>query len=338
MKSLISLLDRLWFAPMAPFSLAVCRIATGSWAFYFLLRTRAAFVRSAGGPPEVFHPIGVARVLDGPLSISTYDMMLSVCVFLCALFTAGLLHRVLAPIFAALFLFVLTYSNSWAMVFHTENMLVLHVCILAITPSAAVLSMDASFTSEDEKYSRFGMAKHEPEPSYRYKWPIRLMQLGATLPYVVAGVAKVNEAGWSWSHGGNLRDQITMNGLYYEVLRNGAEPITFHVYGWDAAFLAAASMTLVLELGAPLALLHRYVGYLYVAGIMSMHWSILFLMGIPFPYQLYGYAFACFFVWDRPAKFLLTKWDEVQKRIEGPPKDEAEKADSEKAGAPEQLP
>lgn len=319
MRAILAFFERLWFAPMTATSLAVARIATGSWAFYFLVDFRQVLLRSAGGPPEVFRPIGVARILDRPLPLEVYDGLFTLCVFLSTLFVAGLLHRVLAPLFAFTLLFALTYSNSWGMVFHTENMLVLHVIILAITPSASVLSLDASFTRDDEKWVRFGMARYEPGPSYRFRWPIRLLQLGATLPYVVAGVAKVNgDAGWSWSLGGNLRDQITMNGLYYEVLRGGAEPITFHVYGYDGAFLAAATLTLILELGAPLALLHRYVGYVFVAGIMGMHWSILFLMGIPFPYQLYGWAFACFFEWDRPVALVMKKYEELKARFVRP--------------------
>jgi hypothetical protein len=316
MKHLAALFERLWFEPMTPITLAVCRIITGIYAFDYLTTWRRALLRSAGGAPEVFHPIGVARILDQPIPVELYDGLFSLCVFLSSLFTAGVLHRILAPIFAVALLFVLSYSNSWAMVFHTENMVVVHVLILAIAPSAAALSIDASYTREDPKLTRFGLARHEPEADMKFRWPVRVLQLGATLPYVVAGVAKVDgAAGWTWAMGTNLRDQITMNGLYYEVLMDGAEPITFQVYGWDGAFMFAATMTLVLELGAPLALLHRWAGYVFVAGIMSMHWSILILMGIPFPYQLYGCAFACFFVWDRPVTWLTAKTQSIFDRL-----------------------
>lgn len=322
MKRIGEFFARLWFEPMTPITLAVARIITGMYTFDYLTSWRRALVRSAGGAPEVFHPVGVARILNEPLPVGLYDGLFSACVFLSALFTAGVLHRILAPVFAALLLFVLSYSNSWAMVFHTENMLVLHVLILAITPSAAALSIDASYTREDPKLTRFGLARYQSEADMKFRWPVRVLQLGATLPYVVAGVAKINgKAGWTWAVGTNLRDQITMNGLYYEVLMNGAEPITFHVYGWDWAFMFAATMTLVLEIGAPLALLHRWAGYLFVVGIMSMHWSILVLMGIPFPYQLYGCAFASFFVWDRPVEWLTKQTRRVFDRV-SPPKDE----------------
>ncbi len=315
MKRLIDAADRLWFAPMTPITLSICRWATGGFCLYRLLDLREYFVRSADGAPEVFRPVGLAQILDAPIDKATYDGMIGVTIFLCGLFMVGLGHRILAPIFALLLTFVLSYSNSWAMVYHTENMLVLHVAILAITPSASTLSLDASYTREEPKYVRFGLSPAESAPHMKFRWPVRLMQLGATLPYVVAGIAKVRgKAGWDWAYGENLRDQITMNGLYYEVLRGGAEPITFHVYGWDTAFMFAAAGTLVIELGAPLALLHRYIGYAFVFGVMAMHWSILFIMGIPFPYQLGAFAFACFFEWDKLVSYAESKLEQLRGR------------------------
>lgn len=316
MNRLQRALDRLWFTPMTPISLSLCRWATGGFCLYRLIDLRDYFVRAAAGAPEVFHPVGIASILSEPLSKSTYDSLLGFTIFLAGMFMVGLAHRILAPIFAVCLLFALSYSNSWAMVYHTENMLVLHVLILAITPSASVLSLDASYTREDPRYARFGMARAEDGAHLKFRWPVRLLQLGATLPYVVAGIAKVRgKAGWDWAYGQNLRDQVTMNGLYYEMLRGGAEPITFHVYGWDTAFMFAAMMTLVLELGAPLALLQRYLGYAYVLGIMAMHWSILFIMGIPFPYQLTGLAFVCFFEWDRVVDFAQSKVEQFRGRF-----------------------
>jgi hypothetical protein len=309
MKPLVRFFDRLWFAPMTPVTLAVCRWITGGFSLFLLLDLRTYFVRAAAGRPEVFRPIGVVSFMEKPMSSSNYDTLIGICIFLAGLFTVGIWHRVLAPIFAALFLFVLTYSNSWAMVYHTENMLILHVILLAITPSASALSMDASYTRDKPELVRFGLAPYETEAHFRFRWPVRLLQVGATLPYVVAGVAKIaGKSGISWANGENLRDQVTMNGLYYEVLMGGAEPITFQVYGWDKAFFAAASLTLVVELGAPLALLHRYLGYLFVVSIMAMHWSILWIMGIPFRYQLWGCAFACFFEWDSIIGWITSRW------------------------------
>lgn len=305
MSKLGHYLTGVFFPVLSPLRLAVARVATGGYAFYFLWGSSASLVKSAGGAREIFSPVGAAAFLTEPLHPDTYRMFVLAAQILCVPFATGFLYRVTAPIFAALFLFVMSYSNSWAMVFHTENMLVLHVVVLAIAPAAATFSLDAM----EEKASAKGWltraldllkAKADTTPHWVYGWSLVMMQLVATLPYVVAGLAKVlGKSGIAWALGHSLRDQITMNGIYYEMLMGGTEEITFHVYGYEHAFLVAATMTLVLELGAPLAILHRYIGYAYVVGIMSMHWSILILMGIPFRYQMYGFAFACFLPWER---------------------------------------
>lgn len=306
-KKPLAVVDRFWFAPAPALTLAVLRVVTGGYSLWFLTSWRRAFVNSSTG---VFHPIGVARILEQPLPGPAYDSLFGVTIFFAGLFVAGVWHRVMAPIFAALFLFVLTYSNSWAMVYHTENMLVLHVMVLAVTPSADALSFDAMYTESTPWLKRLGFSSAATsEPDARFGWPVRVMQLATTLPYLVAGLAKLRgKMGWEWGLGHNLRDQITMNGLYYEMLSGGAGEVTFHVYGWDTAFMVAAIGSLVLEVGAPIALLHRYLGYAWVLGVLGLHWSILILMGIPFRYQLWGCAFACFLPWDKLAEFCASNY------------------------------
>src|SRR5690606_24095402 len=60
--------------------------------------------------------------------------------------------------------------------------------------------------------------------------------------------------------------------------------------GWLWPPLAAGS--LAVELGAPLALLHRRVAHAWVAAAWCFHAGVLALMAIAFPYQLAVVAFA----------------------------------------------
>lgn len=305
MKQLTRALDKLWFSPAPAERLAALRILTGVYTLYYLLTHRRSLMNSASAGPDVFQPIGVTTWMTAPMSLSLFQIIVGACILFANFFIFGIWHRVFAPIFAGLLLFVLTYSNSWTMVFHTENMLVLHVIVLALAPAANAYSLDVIYSEERPGLQRFFVSKRATEAHFRFHWPIKVLQLGATLPYVVAGIAKVRgKAGWEWAEGANLRDQITMNGLYYDVFMGQAPEITYHVYGWDRAFMFAASLTLVIELCSPLALLHRWAGYVYVVNIMGMHWGIMVLMGIPFPYQLYGWAYVCFFDWDRIIAFV----------------------------------
>jgi hypothetical protein len=289
-----------WFAPVAPTRLATVRIIAGSYALWFFTNTHRHWMLSAAQPEQTFHGTGVTTYLAGPLAPEHFELLsytlrgLSVC------FLLGFLYRVTAPLFAALTLFVLTYATSWSMIYHTENMLCVHLMVLALTPSASALSVDAYLRRLPlpRVFKALLAQSYGPEPSVHTGWPIRLLSLVATLPYTVAGVAKLRESGLHWALGDNLRDQIAMNGLYYELFAGGSAPITYEIYGWETSFALLATGTLLLELGAPLALLHRYAGYLFVVAVMGMHWGILWLMGIVFPYQMYGVAYVCFIPWD----------------------------------------
>ena len=64
-------------------------------------------------------------------------------------------------------------------------------------------------------------------------------------------------------------------------------------YGWP--FPVLGGLTLVLELGAPLALFGRRVAAIWVLGIWSFHVGVIATMAIAFPYPLSGIAFASFF-------------------------------------------
>jgi hypothetical protein len=297
---LLQKLSAFWFTAFAPSRLGAVRVVTGLYALWFFQMRHRLWMISARQPADTFHGTGITAYLDGPLAPESFELCVIALRVLAVLFTLGLLYRVTAPLFAVLTLFVLTYATSWSMIYHTENMFCLHLMVLCLTPAAGALSVDALL-----RRLRLPGALHAlmaerlgPEPSVATGWPIRLLSLCATLPYTVAGVAKLREGGLAWALGDNLRDQIAMNGLYYELFSGGTAPITFEIYGWERAFAVLATGTLFLELGAPLALLHPLAGYLFVVSVVSMHWGILWLMGIEFPYQMYGVAFACFIPWD----------------------------------------
>ena len=70
-------------------------------------------------------------------------------------------------------------------------------------------------------------------------------------------------------------------------------------------FTPLAIATLVVELGAPLALLGRRAARIWSAAAWSFHVGIFALMAIVFPYPLLGVAFAPFFALER---LRLPRW------------------------------
>jgi hypothetical protein len=62
-----------------------------------------------------------------------------------------------------------------------------------------------------------------------------------------------------------------------------------------------AITSLLLELAAPLAVVHRRFAHVWCAGAWAFHLGVLILMGIAFIYPLTGVAFAPFFAVERLA-------------------------------------
>jgi hypothetical protein len=125
--------------------------------------------------------------------------------------------------------------------------------------------------------------------------------------YFVAGVAKLATHGLSWGSGGALRAQIAVDGLRKEVLGSSAGPLTYMLYDEVWLFTLLGIGTLVMELGAPLALAARRLGALWSVNVWLMHWGIFFIMGISFRYQMAGVIFLSFFRVERVADWLRTR-------------------------------
>ena len=294
--------DRWWFPAIDPTRLAVIRVLTGVFSLWYISRSGLWLKPFARKSADLFDPIGVTTLLDGPLASDVVVGLGLATVVTGVMFTIGLWWRVAGPLFAALLLFTVTYKNSWGMIFHTENTWVIHVLILGCTSSADRLAVDPWIRRRFRApvLHLLGFAPGSAEPHWRFGWSIRMLQLAVTLPYVVSALAKVRgPSGWGWMLGENLRDQVGMNGIWYAMTKGHAEAITYHIYDYVWPWTVMAVLTLVVEFGAPLAMLHRRIGYAFVATVLGLHYGIFIVMGIGFKYQVTGVAYLCFFQWER---------------------------------------
>ncbi len=122
------------------------------------------------------------------------------------------------------------------------------------------------------------------------------MMAVAVITYFLAGVAKVVTNSEGWLTGRNLVDQIGNDALYKALVApHEANEIVPWLYQHPELMLVPSLLTLVVEVGAPLALLDRRLGWLWSVGAWCMHQGIDQIMGIAFEYPLSGVAFACFF-------------------------------------------
>lgn len=273
-----------WFAPAPGRRLAAVRLLVIGFALVWLVAGAPLMLSPLGFAPERFEPVGVVGILEEPLSPPLGVAIWIASVVLGAAALSGFRYRLSAPLFAAAFLWVTSYRNSWGMIFHTENLVVLHVAIVAFLPAADAWSLDA----RREEWRRARGAVEAP----RYGWGLRLMATVTALTYVLAGVAKLRAAGAEWLEGEVLLSHVAFDNLRKIELGAVHSPLGAWLSSFPAAFVPLAWASMILELGAPASLLHRHLARAWVFGIWAFHVGVLAVMAIAFPYALVGIAFA----------------------------------------------
>jgi hypothetical protein len=278
-------LERWWHAPAPARRLAMLRILVGGYALGYLIARFTHLVSVSGMTAQQWKPVGPVALLSAPLPSAVVVAVAVVAVLLGAAFVAGLRFRIVGPAFAVALLWVTSYRNSWSMVFHTENLLVLHVLVLALSPAADALALAPAR----------GRPPPDDAPRARYGWPIRLMCAVTVTTYVIAGWSKLHNSGLAWVTSDTLRMYVAYDNLRKVELGAGHSWLgaALAQHGW--LFPPLAAMSLLVELGAPLALLHPRVGRLWCVGAWSFHVGVVVLMAIVFHYPLAGIAYASFF-------------------------------------------
>lgn len=271
--------------PAAPARrLALLRVLVGAFALGYLAFRFNGFTSVATLAAWQFAPVGAARLLSQPLpSPAVFALVLAALTGAVA-FTLGFRYRVSAPLFALLLLWVTSYRSSWGMLFHTDNLLVLHVLLLALAPAADSFSLDAR---------RHGSPAASDDG--RYGWALRAVCVVTVVTYVVAGIAKLKLGGWGWLEGEQLRGQIAYDNLRKIELGREASALGVWFVRHPAFFPPLAALTLLVELGAPLVFLHRRVALVWALAAWGFHVGVAVLMNIKFPYPLSFVPYLAFF-------------------------------------------
>lgn len=281
MNTMIDKLDRFFFASAPAQRLALLRIFTGLFTLWYLSVRVDMFCNVARSEAALFQPVGLAHFLSGPVAPAIFDSILWATLALNIAFIAGWKYRYTGPLFALFLLALLSYRYSWSMIYHDTIALTLHVLVLGFSRAADAWSFDQCRATETH---------------WRYGWPIRLIGMATLLTYFLSGLAKVySPLSWDWAMGDAMRRQVAVDALRKEVLGAATSPWFAWMYEHAWLFAAMGILTFLIELGAPLALLHARAGKVWAAGAWMMHWGIYFVMGISFRHQMSGIIFLPFF-------------------------------------------
>jgi hypothetical protein len=283
-----------WFREAPPERLATLRVLIVGFGLVWLIGGSPVLLGFGQFPAERFDPIGVVTLLAAPLPSAAVIAAWLVAVLTGVPALLGWRWRMFGPAFALALLWVTSYRNSWGMIFHAENLLIMHALVLAILPAADAWSLDAR---------RAGSPKLEPHA--RYGWGPMLMATLTAITYLLAGVAKLRNAGLEWFDGDVLLGHVTWDNLRKAELGDVHSPIGAWLAGHPWVFAPLAWLSLMLELGAPLSLLHRRIAAVWAIAMWSFHVGVLMIMAILFAYPLSGIAFAPLFAVERPVERLF---------------------------------
>jgi len=256
-----------------------------------------------------FRPVGVVTVLAEPIPALWAQALVILTILGSLMFVLGWRYRWTAPLYAMSLLWIETYSNSFGFIMHTDNLFVLYVMVLSVTPAADRYSLDA-------RAGRRG-GESALRPHGRYGWGMRLLAVLCVAGYVLAGYAKLRHSGLDFFNEVTLRNYVAFDNVRKIELGSVHSPLGAWLLPYEGIFQFLGSLSMVLEVGAPLALMHRHLAKLWCALVFGFHWGVLALMAIGFPFQLIGLAFLPFFPVER-----IGTWRRLQpllRRLSPPP-------------------
>jgi hypothetical protein len=289
-KALLRAIDRRYYVVAPAERLAALRILVGGFAVVLLLVSAPKFWALASFSAAELAPVGPLFWLEAPLAPGVVYGAFVACVLGGIAFTLGVGYGVVAPIFAALLLLLTTYRSSFGMKFHTENLLVLHVLLLAAAPAADAWRWRGGDAAR---------ATAAPAPHGRYGWALCAMSVVTVITYVLAGIAKIRNGGWEWVHGDLLRAQIAYDNVRKIELGSLHSPLGAAVVRVAWLFPILGWLTMAVELLAPVALLGRRWASGWALLAWGFHAGVLAVMMIGFPYPLTFIAYASLFRAER---------------------------------------
>jgi hypothetical protein len=257
-----------WLMEPAPAGrLNAVRILTIGYALVWIAVRTSHWRDLSHLPTSRWEPVGVMSWLGSQrTTVVTVVVVLPVVAGVAAI--GAVAWQVSGPAFALGFLWLTSFGASWGQILHTEHLLVLHLLVLAAAPSGR----GATSTTG---------------------WPLKVMSAVTVSTYFVAGVAKLRfGGGLDWLSGDGLLRLVAHDNLRKRLLGDTWSPIAPFAVGHPLLFQVGAWLTLVVELGAPLALLGRRWAYAWVALAWSFHVAVLAVMAVLFPYPLVGVAYA----------------------------------------------
>jgi hypothetical protein len=285
------MVDRHWFAPASLHELAVLRILVfGTQVLFFLHRQPlAGQLALLEAPASWYRPIIALKVLLLPFgpwgevrpspTLLTATWLLAVAAGVLA--AVGLYARLTMPMAAIAHALLITHWYSYGEWHHPETLMIIALAVLALSPSAAVWSLDAWRRGEGGQRA----PDDSGQRSIFARWPLRLLQWLLAFSYLSAAGAKLHYGGLQWMNGYTLAYHYLSEGMTWNrpfALFMASLPPWLHI--------VPSVFTIVFELTFSLAIIMPRLTWLYVAAGTVFHILIWLLQGPPFFQTVLLYA------------------------------------------------
>lgn len=273
-----------WFEPEVPYErLRVTRFLVGLFATVYCL-VRIPYLADFSRKAETsFAPAGPVAILSHPLPSATTWIAALLTVGLGIAFVLGRQLRAVGPAFFVMLLWSLSYANSWGKLLHSENLVLLHVGILALAGE-----------------------RRDPKTA---GWVLRTMAIVTVATYLLAGITKLRNGGGGWLTGEALGGWLAWDALRKIELGSTASPVAPFIAAHPALLQLLAIYTLIVELGAPVALVSPKIARGWALLAWGFHFGILLTMWIGFFYPLTGIALLSLLPAEK-----LSEWSERLRR------------------------
>lgn len=284
--------DSLWFEPVSPLNLGVCRVLFFGAIFLFYLPKDLSAWGSVA--PIFWKPIDLFRVLHlGVLPQQTLQVVELLWKVALGFSCIGLFTRISVAVSFFLGVYLIGLPHNFGKVHHHDAVLIFLFAIMALSNCGDSCSLDRLL-----RRKRFGSdeASRPVAPSPEYSWPVRTIWLVMACIFFSAGVAKIGKSGMEWIFSDNFRSLLIQQNYHL----SDSDPLTswglvLAAYPQLCHLMAAAAVGL--ELTYPLSLISGIARAIIVPGAFLMLVGIRVLMGPSFEPMMICHIF--WIPWDR---------------------------------------
>jgi hypothetical protein len=274
--------SRYWFRDAPLLDLAMLRIIAVGTQFALMTldpRYGMANLEAIGRlPREFYEPLPFLELVLLPVGQQALDLGTIKLLQMAALASGflaliGLATRIALPVFAVTTAIVQLWVVSHGDIHHPEAVMVVALCVLALSPAGGALSVDAWLR---RRFAGSHASEHGLAMSWEAKWPILLVQWFFGLMYLSASCAKLAISDFQWGNGITLQYYMAMDGLRWNA------PLGLPLSRMHEVALLGQWGILLFQSTFFLSMIFPKLKLIYVPIGMVMHFTIYFMLGAPF--------------------------------------------------------